>query len=278
MKIQDSSYEAQYITNLRYILNNGADELNKRTGQLTRRVPSTSFCVDLSSELPILQTKKINWKTCVDEVLWIFQKQSNNVKDLGHKIWDAWADKDGSIGKTYGYQVAQPVGTKSRVFGSQVDYVLGTLAKDPSSRQCVIDLWNPVDLAEMNLPPCVYSSIWTVVDGRLHCLVVQRSADYPVGVPFDTLEYAILTHMFARHLGLKPGILSHAISDSHIYANQIVGVQQQIARFDGNHEDRPKPVLRFKDDAPTNFWTLTSEDIVIEDYEPMGPIKFNVAV
>lgn len=156
-------------------------------------------------------------------------------------------------------------------------YVLKTLDRDPSSRQAVIDMWDPKDLGEMNLPPCVYSSVLSIIDGRLNCMVVQRSCDYPVGVPFDTFEYAVLTHLFARHLGVRPGILTHVMADSHIYANQLVGVTQQIARYDGNGEERLRPILVFREGAPRNFWEITADDIMIENYYPMGPIKFPVA-
>lgn len=277
MKLRESKYERQYITNLRNILNNGSEDLNGRTGQVTRRVPSTQIIVDLEEELPILQSKTVYWKTAVDEVLWMFQKQSNNVKDLNSKIWDKWADPGGSIGKTYGYQIRKSTYTKQQTFKSQVHYVLKTLDRDPSSRQAVIDMWDPKDLSEMNLPPCVYSSVWSIIDGRLNCMVVQRSCDYPVGVPFDTFEYAVLTHLFARHLGVRPGILTHVMADSHIYANQLVGVTQQIARYDGNGEERLSPILVFREGAPRNFWEITADDIMIENYYPMGPIKFPVA-
>ena len=282
MKMSQSQYEKQYITNLRNILNNGAEDLNTRTGKITRRLPATAITVDLEKELPILLSKKVNWKVAVDEVFWIFQKQSNNVNDLNSRIWDSWADEEGSIGTTYGYQVGRVVHAKRGkylgYFTSQVHYVLETLAEDPSSRQAVIDMWDPWDLAEMALPPCVYSSVWSIIEGRLNCMVVQRSCDYPVGVPFDTFEYAVLTHLFARHLGVRPGILTHAMADSHIYVDQLVGVKTQIARFDADWADFAKPGLCFREDAPTNFWEVKPGDLMVRDYGPMDPIKFNVAV
>lgn len=270
------TYEAQYMFNLYTILTTGKREKNVRTGIETLRLPHTSIIVDLAEEFPILQSRYINWKVAAREMFWIFQKNSNNIKDLGSKIWDKWADSDGSIGKTYGYQVGQITTTKETIYKNQVAYVLDKLHQDPSFRQAVIDMWNPQDLGEMNLPPCVYSSVWSIIDGRLNCMIVQRSADYPVGVPFDTTQYAILTHMFARHLQVKPGILTHIMADSHIYANQIDGVNELLENFwkPGQPEI---PQLRFADDAPHGFWDMRLDDIIIDNYHAENIIKFEVA-
>ena len=269
-------YEQQYLHNLSSILLTGKWEKNERTGIETFRIPSTSIIVDLSEEFPILQSRYINWKVAARELFWIFQKNSNNIHELGSKIWDKWADADGSIGKTYGYQVGLPTYARNGDFNNQVEYVLKTLAKDPSSRQAVIDMWNPQDLAEMNLPPCVYSSVWSIINGKLNCMVVQRSADYPVGVPFDTTQYALLTHLFARHLGVAPGILTHVMADSHIYANQLPGVKTLMEIWESG-VILQTPVLKFREDAPTNFWKITIDDIIIDNYESTNIIKFEVA-
>lgn len=269
-------YELQYLTNLSNILKNGVKELNTRTGVATYRMPSTSIVIDLEQEFPILKSKKVNWKVCVDEILWIMQKQSNNVHMLNSKIWDKWADKDGSIGKTYGYQVSKLAIATDGIYASQVDYILKRLAKNPSDRQCVIDMWDPEELGEMNLPPCVYSSVWSIIDGRLNCMVVQRSADYPVGVPFDTTGYAVLTHLFARHLGIRPGILTHVMADSHIYENQADGVKEQLDRWDQVIGSSAAHLI-FKENAPINFWDMTIDDIDIINYDPLPPIKYEVA-
>lgn len=274
-------YESQYIINLRNILTQGKKEFNERTGISTYRLPSSVIIVDLQNEFPILKSKKVNWKVAINEVFWMFQKQSNNVNDLGGHIWDSWADEDGSIGKTYGYQLRQSMKVKGEEFKNQVDYVLKRLKENPSDRQCVLDMWNPAELGEMNLPPCVFSSVWSIIDGRLNCMVVQRSADYPVGVPFDTLEYAILTHLFARHLGVEVGRLTHVMADSHIYENQVDGVKEQIERrfyLDKLNKIKNEAKLIFKENAPTDFWKIKPEDLEIVDYDPLPPIKFEVAV
>lgn len=262
------SYEQQYLQNLQDILMFGVKEMNQRTGIMTRRLPATRIVVNLEEEFPILQSKKVFWKSAVDEILWIMQKHSNVTAELNSKIWDAWTGEDGTIGKSYGYQIGQ----KTRGYANQVEYVLETLKKDPSNRQCVINMWNVSELDEMNLVPCVYSSVWNIINGKLCCTLVQRSADYPVGVPFDTTQYAVLMHLFARHLGVTPWLLTHVMADSHIYENQVEGVMEQIKRKipDG------KPKLEIS--GSTNFWDVKLEDINVTSYAPLDPIKYEVAV
>lgn len=270
-----STYETQYMNNLHEIFTYGSYEKNERTGIATKRLPSTRLTIDLSKEFPILLSKKVFWKSAVKEILWIMQKQSNITAELGSKIWDSWTGNDGTIGKSYGYQVGQP----TRGYANQVEYVLETLKKDPSNRQCVINMWNVSELEEMNLVPCCYSSIWSIIDGRLNCMLVQRSADYPVGVPFDTTQYAALTLMFARHLGVRPGILTHVMADSHIYENQFEGVKKQLEQFkELSVVKRAEPDLWFKENAPTNFWDITLDDFKVINYDPMPAIKYEVAV
>lgn len=268
-------YERQYITNLQKILFTGHEEDNQRTGIKTLRLPSTQIIVDLEKEFPILLSKKVFWKSAADEILWIMQKHSNVTAELKSKIWDNWTGEDGTIGKSYGYQIGRP----TRGYGNQVEYVLETLKKDPSNRQCVINMWNVSELDEMNLVPCAYSSVWSIIDGRLNCMLVQRSADYPVGVPFDTTQYAILTHMFARHLGVKPGLLTHVMADSHIYANQLPGVKIQLAQYrELASKHKPVPAFIFHDNAPINFWQMSLDDFDIVNYDPMPVVKYEVAV
>lgn len=277
-----TEYEERYIKNLKNILSYGNEEKNERTGIKTFRLPATQIIVDLEEEFPILLSKKVAWRTAVDEILWIMQKQSNRTSELNSKIWDSWTGEDGTIGKSYGYQIRQPVMRSGITYDNQVAYVLETLKKDPSNRQCVIDMWNVSELGEMNLVPCVYSSIWNIIDGRLNCMLVQRSADYPVGVPFDTTQYAVLVHLFARHLGVRPGILTHVMADSHIYENQVAGIMKQLKQYEylslEMSGSRPKPKLIFRENAPTNFWQVKLSDMALEDYEPMPAIKYEVAV
>ena len=271
-------YELQYISNLDDIIRHGQKEKNMRTGINTFRIPSTIIKVDLEKEFPILKSKKVFWKSAADEILWMMQKCSNVTAELNSKIWDNWTGEDGTIGKTYGYQVGQKVFRDGIEYKNQVEYVLETLKQDPSNRQCVINMWNVGELDEMNLVPCAYSSVWSIINGRLNCMLVQRSADYPVGVPFDTTEYAILTHLFARHLGVQPGILTHVMADSHVYENQMSGVEKQIKNFLTPQKSKEQVQFKFKENAPTNFWEITLDDFTLENYNPCGVIKYEVAI
>lgn len=278
-----NSYEKQYIDALSAILETGDDNVNKRTGVGTLRIPHVVFSIDLQKEFPILKTKFVAWKSAMKEILWIMQKQSNNINDLDSNIWDSWADESGSIGKAYGYQVAKPVIIDGKRFRNQVDYVLTTLKEDPSSRRCVIDLWNVDDLGEMNLTPCCCFSIWTVSDEKLNCMLIQRSADFLVGVPFNTTQYAILTHLFAKHLGLKPGKLTHCMADAHIYCygSHIEGADRMIKSYKNMDTEikESKPVLSINSDTDEfSFWDVKPEDISIDNYRYVEKLKFDVAV
>lgn len=278
-----NSYEKQYIDALDAILETGDDNVNKRTGVGTLRIPHVVFNIDLQKEFPILKTKFVAWKSAMKEILWIMQKQSNNINDLDSKIWDSWADESGSIRKAYGYQVSKPVIIDGRRFRNQVDYVLTTLKEDPSSRRCVIDLWNVDDLNDMNLTPCCYTSIWTASDEMLNCMLIQRSADFLVGVPFNTTQYAILTHLFAKHLGLKPGKLTHCMADAHIYCyeSHIEGADRMIKSYKNMDTEikELKPVLSINSGTDEfSFWDVKPEDISVDNYRYVEKLKFDVAV
>lgn len=281
-----SDYESQYISILRNIYENGyEDSINARTGVATKRLPNQIISVDLQKEFPILKSKQVYWKSAIEEILWIMRDQSNNINDLRPKIWDKWADEDGYIGKAYGYQVAKKIVTKQKLEGqlipiyydNQVTYVLETLRRDPSDRRCIITLWNVEDLAEMNLTPCCHTSTWNLVGGKLNCLLDQRSGDFPVGVPFNTTQYAALTHMFARDLGVEPGMLLHVISDAHVYASQMEGVKKQLEQFDSIKDTEevansiPKIVFNSNN---TDFFKSNITNIRVEGYKHMPKIDF----
>lgn len=280
-------YEEQYFEGLEKIMTEGVVCVSGRqtdSSKVTRtkRTWGVQFVVDLEEEFPVLRSKHVAVKTAIREILWIMRKQSNNVKDLPAKIWDKWADEDGSINKSYGYQIGKEVRHSSGIYPSQVHYVLGLLEKDPSSRHALTDMWCPGELAEMNCVPCVYSAHFAILDGRLNAQIVQRSGDYMVGVPFNTTQYAALTIMFARHLGVKPGILIHQISDAHVYENQYGDFdtekpnelfKQLVYNFDEVRgrswllpctERQPKLVL--KNDT-TSFFDVEDNDFDVENYE-----------
>lgn len=175
---------------------------------------------DLAREFPILTLRRINFEAAIDEILWIWQKKSNNIKDLRSHIWDSWADKEGSIGKAYGYQLRQKsiYDIKGEdIAMDQVDRVLWQLKNEPSSRRIMTNIYNFKDLHEMNLAPCAYSMTFDVSDGRLNGILNQRSNDVIVANNWNVVQYAVLLMMFAQVSGLKPGILVHVIANAHIY-------------------------------------------------------------
>ncbi len=237
-----TNYEQQYIAALKDIYNNGYDDgVNERTGISTKRLPNISIRVDLSKEFPILKSKQVFSKTAEREILWIWQQMSNNIHDLKAKIWDEWADANGSIGTAYGAQIAKPVCIYTdpihktpesfRAYKSQTEFVLEYLREFPNGRWANVSLWNVDDLYGMNLVPCCHTVTWNLDGNRLNCLLDQRSGDMPYGVPFNTSQYAMLTCMFARDLGVKPGVFLHVIADAHIYANQMQGVERQLRLY-----------------------------------------------
>lgn len=237
-----TDYETQYMKALIKIASSGyRDGNNERTGMATRRLPGIVISMDVEKEFPILHSKKVFYKSALDEILWIWQRQSNNIKDLKPHIWDSWADENGSIGKAYGYQIGQefdycinPLAEEKemRHYKSMANFVLEYLREFPNGRQCVVTLWNAKELKDMRLCPCCHTTTWNLDGGRLNCVLDQRSGDFPYGVPFDQTQYAMLMILFARALNVKPGILTHVIADAHIYENQMEGVTLQSIYFD----------------------------------------------
>jgi thymidylate synthase len=184
---------------------------------------------DLSLGLPLLTLRKTNWKAAIDEILWIWQQKSNNVKDLNSHIWDEWADENGTIGKAYGYQLGLkhhfPEGEMD-----QVDWILHTLKNNPASRRMVTNLFNHADLSDMRLFPCIYSVNFNVNDGKLGAVVIQRSQDMLVANNWNVVQYSALVMMFAKVSGLEPGELVHVITDAHIYDRHIPIVHELLDR------------------------------------------------
>ncbi|HOO23301.1 MAG TPA: thymidylate synthase [Clostridia bacterium] len=214
---------------------------------------------DLSKEFPILTIRKINFKAAVDEILWIWQKKSNNVNDLNSHIWDSWADETGSIGKAYGYQLAQKAKYKEGEF-DQVDRVLFDLKHNPQSRRILTNIYNFQDLHEMNLYPCAYSMTFNVSGDVLNGILNQRSNDMVVANNWNVVQYAVLLHMFAHVSGLKVGELVHVISDAHIYDRHIPYLEKII-----ENPQYDAPGFSFNKDV-LNFYDFRIEDFELKDY------------
>ncbi len=221
---------------------------------------------DLSEEFPIQTIRKINFKALYDELLWIWQKKSNNVKDLGSKIWDQWADEKGSIGKAYGYQLGlkhkYPEGEMD-----QVDRVLFNLKNNPASRRILTNIFNFEDLHEMALYPCAYSMTFNVSGDTLNAILNQRSQDMLVANSWNVSQYALLVHMFAQVSGLKAGELVHVIADAHIYDRHIPIVEKLL-----DQEDFPAPKLVI-DESITDFYAFDADSFHLEGYEHGPNVK-----
>lgn len=227
---------------------------------------------DLSKEFPLLTIRPISLRSAVDEILWIWQKKSNNIHDLGSHIWDSWADADGSIGKAYGYQMGIKHKYKEGEF-DMVDRVLYDLKHNPCSRRIMTNLYNFADLHEMALYPCAYSMTFNVVGDRLCAILNQRSQDMLAANAWNVAQYAALVMMFAQVSDLKPGELVHVIADAHIYDRHIPIVEELIER---ECFDAPKVTL---DESVTDFYKFTPDSFTITDYKHGEKIgRFPVAV
>ena len=215
---------------------------------------------DLQKEFPILTLRRTYLKSAVDELLWIWQKKSNNVHDLSSHIWDAWADETGSIGKAYGYQLGVKHQYKEGMF-DQVDRVLYDLRHNPASRRILTSLYNFEDLHDMNLYPCAYSMTFNVSNGTLNAILNQRSQDMLAANNWNVCQYAVLVHMFAQVSGLKAGELVHVIADAHIYDRHIPISEKMLAE-----PEHPAPQFTL-DPAVTNFYAFTPDSVRLENYQ-----------
>ena len=216
---------------------------------------------DLQREFPILTLRRTYWKSAVDELLWIWQKKSNNVHDLSSHIWDAWADESGSIGKAYGYQLGVKHQYKDGMF-DQVDRVLYDLKHDPASRRILTNLYNFADLHEMALYPCAYSMTFNVSGDTLNAILNQRSQDMLAANNWNVVQYAVLVHMMAQVSGLKAGELVHVIADAHIYDRHVPIIEQMLSE-----PEKPAPAF-FIDPSVTDFYAFTKDSFRLEGYEP----------
>ncbi len=215
---------------------------------------------DLSKEFPILTIRRTYWKTAVDELLWIWQKKSNNIKDLRGHIWDAWADENGSIGKAYGYQLGvkhhYPEGDMD-----QVDRVLYDLKHNPASRRILTNIYTFADLSEMALYPCAYSMTFNVSGNRLNAILNQRSQDMLAANNWNVVQYSVLVHMMAQVSGLQVGELVHVIADAHIYDRHVPIIEKML-----DQPRYPAPTFHI-DESVTNFYDFTRDSFSLEGYQ-----------
>ena len=257
-----------FIETCRNILDNGiSDEnLEVRPKWLDGTPAHTikKFCIvnryDLSKEFPIITLRRTAFKSAIDEILWIWQKKSNNVHDLNSQIWDSWADETGSIGKAYGYQLGKKSVYPEGEF-DQVDRELYDLKHNPQSRRILTNIYNFEDLHEMHLYPCAYSMTFNVTGNKLNGILNQRSQDTLTANNWNVVQYAVLLHMFAQVSGLEAGEFVHVISDAHIYDRHIPIVEEIL-----KNPQYPAPTFKMNKDVK-NFYDFTVDDFELENYQ-----------
>lgn len=256
-----------FIENCRDIIENGVwdtdMQVRPRWEDGTPAHTVKKFCLvnryDLQKEFPIMTLRRIYYRSCIEEILWIYQKKSNRVGELSTRIWDAWADENGTIGKAYGYQLGQKSIYPDGEF-DQVDRILHDLKHNRASRRMMTNMYNHKDLHEMGLAPCAYSMTFNVSGNKLNAILNQRSQDMLTANNWNVCQYAALLIMFAKASGLEAGELVHVIADAHIYDRHIDAVKRIIER-----EPYPAPVMQVED--ITDFYSFTKESFTLLDYK-----------
>ena len=262
------------------ILTNGTDTegekvrpMWKDTGEkaYTKKIFGHVARYDLREEFPALTLRKTGIKSAINEVLWIFQKKSNNIHDLKPHIWDSWADQNGSIGKAYGYQIGKQFKTHGMMM-DQMDNILYELKNTPYSRRMITSIYNHSELSEMNLYPCCWSLTFNVTDEGydklvLNCVLNQRSNDVLAANNWNAVQYSALLMMVAQSVNMIPGVLLHVIADAHIYDRHIPIVEELIKR-----EQYPAPIVTLDTDI-TDFYKFTEDSFTIENYKTGEQVK-----
>ncbi len=264
--------ERGYLDVMQDILDNGV-AVGDRTGVGTYATFGQQIRFDLSRGFPLLTTKNVHWKSVAHELLW-FLSGSTNVKylqDNGVRIWNEWADANGELGPVYGKQWRAFEGPDGTVV-DQMAQLMQDLKRNPASRRHVISAWNPTQISDMKLPPCHFTFVFSTQGGKLSCLLLMRSADWFLGVPFNVASYALLTHMIAHQLDMPVGDFVLTAVDAHLYSNHLEQAKVQLAR-----DIRPLPQIRFLR-KPESLFDYKFEDFEIVGYDPHPTIKAAVAV
>lgn len=269
----------------------------------TKSIEGVSFKITPEMGVPILKSKKMPVKTPLVELEWIWQEMSNDVnwlKERNVKIWNEWAMEDGTIGKAYGYQlknkkreIVMDIGFTTWIESvNQVEYVLHQLKENPHSRRIMTTLWDVEDLDDMGLEPCVWSTHWTVHDGKLNLHVKQRSADFCLGLPFNVYQYHVLHAYVAKYVGLDIGDMHWNIDNLHVYDRHIDTLNSQMDRY--NFHDfintefdefgvgtNPDPVVELiipEDFNMENFFANRLSEVKIKNYNPLDSFKYEIAI
>lgn len=267
-----------FIENCKQIIEHGTwdkdMDVRPRWKDGTKAYTKKSFCIvnryNLKEEFPIITIRKTAFRSCIDEILWIWQKKSNNIKDLNSHIWDSWADENGSIGKAYGYQLGIKHKYKEGMF-DQVDRVIYDLKHNKGSRRIITNIYNHADLSEMGLYPCAYSMTFNVTGNTLNAILNQRSQDMLTANNWNICQYAVLVHMIAQVCNLEVGELVHVIADAHIYERHIP-IVEEIMKL----EQYPAPKFEI-DKSITDFYKFTVDSFKLVDYQA-NTKKYNIEV
>lgn len=262
----------QYLDLLQHILTQGVQKTD-RTGTGTRSVFGYQMRFNLADGFPLLTTKKLHLKSIIHELLWFLRGDTNvaYLQENGVRIWNEWADPDGSLGHIYGYQW-RSWPRYDGGFVDQISQAVNDIKNNPDSRRIIVSAWNVADLDNMNLPPCHAFFQFYVAEGKLSLQLYQRSADTFLGVPFNIASYALLTMMMAQVTGLQPGEFIHTLGDAHIYNNHIDQVNLQLTRT-----PRPLPRMVINPDVKSIF-DFKYSDFTLQDYAPYPHIKAEVSV
>ncbi len=277
----------QYQELVKLVMDKGTYK-KTRTGIDTISYFGAFYKVDLSEGFPLLTTKKMHWKSLLHEVLWYLSGE-NHIRNLRKhtKIWDAWADESGNLETAYGYYwrhfpsaVKDENGNWKVTEVDQIKYVIDEIKRNPNSRRLVVSAWEPGNATKSKLPPCHYSFVFNVNDGKLNCHLTQRSGDIALGIPFNLAAYSLLTQVIAQQVNLELGEFAHTIVDAHIYVaaegsdtekfDHLMGLKEQLKR-----DPLPLPQLKIKNKPLSELYF---EDFELIGYHHHDKIPFEVAV
>lgn len=261
-----------YLDLMQRILDEGVKR-GDRTGTGTLSLFGTQMRFDLSQGFPLLTTKKVHLRSIIYELLW-FLHGDTNIKYLhDHKvtIWDEWADENGDLGPVYGKQWRRWECADGRVI-DQVANVVEQIKHNPNSRRLIVSAWNVADIDQMALPPCHMMFQFYVAQGKLSCMLYQRSCDFFLGVPFNIASYALLTMMMAQQCDLEPGEFVWTGGDTHLYLNHLEQAQEQLSR---TPRALPKMLIKRR---PDSIFDYEFEDFELVNYDPYPVIKAPIAV
>ena len=277
----------QYLDLVKLVMDRG-NLKPSRTGVDTISYFGAFYKVDLNKGFPLLTTKKMYWNSLLREVLWYLSGE-NHIRNLRKhtKIWDAWADEDGNLETAYGHYWRHFPSAKKNKFGEwevkevdQIQYIIDELQSNPNSRRLVVSAWEPGNATTSKLPPCHYTFVFNVNDGKLNCHLTQRSGDIALGIPFNLAAYSLLTQIIAQQAGLELGEFAHTIIDAHIYVaakgsetesyDHLSGLKEQLKR-------KPLPLPQLKI-ANKPLDDLTFDDFELINYQHHDKLKFEVAV